>query len=384
MRRIMFSLVLMCMLLVPHAVWAGIADADMSNADSPVKITIQKNNKTAAKSAVAQTELSAVRWATHVDAVTGAKKLRLVIDATGPVAVNNIMSDASTPGLTVTMKGVSIGKLEDDLALDGKIAQQVSFSTVDGDNSSSKLTIKLPSMIAVGDYKVFTLPSDIKAKKPFRVIVDINQPVPIIDYHFTAGLKNKVIAIDPGHGGSDSGAVGLNKTQEKTITLAVAQKMQVLLEKAGAKVLMTRKNDRDVYGPNASAVDELNARAMVGNNNKADVFVSIHINAFTSPSACGTATYYYSKSAYDMLLAQNIQNSLVSVGGLLNRGISSANFYVIKHTNMPAILAELAFISNPQEEKLLNSVQFQQQMAQGLVQGLDSFFTQAAKQGGGV
>jgi N-acetylmuramoyl-L-alanine amidase len=354
----------------------------MSNAKSPLKISVNKTDKTPAKSVLAQTELSGVRWATHVDAVTGAKKLRLVIDATGPVAVNNIVSDASTPRLTVTMKGVSIGKLENDLVLDGKIAQQVSFSAVNGD--SSKLTIELPSMITTGDYKVFTLPGDVKAKKPFRVIVDINQPVPIIEYHFTAGLKNKVIVIDPGHGGSDSGAIGVNKTQEKTITLAVAQKMQVLLEKAGAKVLMTRKNDRDVYGPHASAVDELNARTLVGNNNKADVFVSIHINAFTSPSACGTATYYYSKSAYDALLAQNIQNGLVSAGGLLNRGISPANFYVIKRTNMPAILAELAFISNPQEEKLLNSVQFQQQMAQGLVQGLESFFTQAAQQGGGV
>ncbi len=188
------------------------------------------------------------------------------------------------------------------------------------------------------------------------------------------GLKGKIIAIDPGHGGTDCGAIGPDNVTEKTVTLAVAIRVKKLLEKAGAKVYMTRLDDRDVYAPNASAANELGARAMVGNKNKADVFLDIHANSFNDPKVGGTATYYYQKSNYDSLLAQSLQSSVVAADGLNDRGIRSANFYVLKHTQMPAALIELAFLSNPTEENLLNSSQFQQTLAQGIVNGLIRFF----------
>jgi N-acetylmuramoyl-L-alanine amidase len=83
------------------------------------------------------------------------------------------------------------------------------------------------------------------------------------------------------------------------------------------------------------------------------------------------------------MLAECIQNSVTNVAGLTDRGIYQANFYVLKHTTMPAMLLETAFISNPNEEDLLIQPEFQQKMAQGIVDGLNNFFTLAANQGGG-
>lgn len=331
--------------------------------------------------AAASSELANVRWSVHKDAIEGTSKLRLVIDTTGPVIVKGSLNAKTSPNLTIDVKGATIGSIDSSVALKGEIAEKVSF--VKKNASSSQIIVALPRMIEETDYKVFTLPSDIANNKSFRIVIDINKPVPKASYNFTAGLKDKVIVIDPGHGGSDSGAIGPGQTQEKTITLAIGQQVQNLLERAGAKVVMTRQTDVDVYGPNASGAEELGARTKIATNNKADVFVSIHIDAFSNPSVGGITTYYYQKSGYDAMLAQNIQDNLMSSGIMQDRGIKVAGFYVIKRSEMPAVLAELGFISNPEEEKLLNTPKFQQQMAQGIVQGLESFFAQAARRGGG-
>ena len=326
-------------------------------------------------------ELNSARWWVSKDAVEGTSKLRLVIDTTGPVQVNGSLSQNGGPQLIIDVKDAALGKIDDSVALDGQIADKVTFNKKD--NNTSQIIVNLSNMIQDSDYKIFTLPCDNKNNKAFRVVIDINKPQPKVNYNITPGLKDKIIVIDPGHGGSDSGAIGPNRSQEKDITLAISKKVKALLENAGAKVLMTRQTDIDVYGPNASAVDELQARTKVANNNRADVFVSIHINAFSSPSVGGIATYYYSNSGYGAMLAQSIQDNVTNIGGFQDRGINSAGFYVIKNTTMPAVLAELGFISNPNEEKNLNNSQVQQQLAQGIVQGVDGFFTQASRKGGG-
>lgn len=348
----------------------------MTIADSPVTPIIKKTTIPTNEDIPPKVELVNVRWLVNKTDMTGNDHLRLVIDTTGPVKVSHKLDDTNSL-IVLDIPESSVGTIDTKSALDGDIADQVTFAAIGA--TSSRVIVSLSSVIDDSDYTAFTLPSDPVNNKPFRIVIDINKPLPQPDYTFTPGLQNKVIVIDPGHGGSDSGAVGPNQTQEKNLTLAVSQKVQILLEKAGAQVLMTRNDDTDVYGPNASAVNELRARTQIANDNKADVFVSIHINAFSNPTAGGTATYYYPKNKYDGMLAQAIQTKLATAGGLQNRGKQPANFYVIKHTTMPAILAELAFISNPTEEEILNSSQFQQQMAQGIVQGLDDFFKKAAK-----
>ncbi len=366
-------LLLFFICLVPQVTLAGAINTNLLHADSPI---LKKFTAPPADEIPPKLELANLRWVINQERENTPTRLRLVIDTTGPVTVTNKLDDTNSL-IVLDISEASLGKIDNKTSLDGEIADQVAFAPLG--TTSSRAIISLSGVIDESDYTVFTLPSDPDNDKMFRVVIDINKPLPQPDFTFTPGLQHKIIALDPGHGGSDSGAVGANQTQEKTITLAVSKKVQALLEKAGAKVLMTRDDDSDVYGPNASAVDELRARTEVGIDNNADVFVSIHINAFSNPIAAGTSTYYYPKSKYDGMLAQAVQNRLAIAGGLQNRGKHPANFYVMKHSPMPAILAELAFISNPNEEELLNSLQFQQQMAQGIVQGLDDFFKKAAK-----
>ncbi|MBP2654835.1 MAG: amiC 1 [Firmicutes bacterium] len=326
------------------------------------------------------TRLSSVRHAVRTDGVTGEKSLRLVVEVTGPVQVSKSLSSSPTPQLIVDIKGAELGNVANNIVLDGKIASDLSISSLD--KSDCRLVINLPEAIDDTECKVYTLPEDTATNRPFRVVIDIDKPLSVPNFNFTPSLKGKVIAVDPGHGGTDSGAIGPNGVQEKAVTLAVAMEVKALLEKAGAKVYMTRVNDRDVYAPNDSATEELSARAEVGNRNNADIFLSIHANSFQNSQVGGIGSYFYKNTIYGKLLAQNLQDGMVKASGLSDRGIYPANFYVLKNTAMPAVLVELAFLSNPSEEKLLNTPQFQQKLAQGIVNGVNNFFVQAAKLGG--
>lgn len=189
-------------------------------------------------------------------------------------------------------------------------------------------------------------------------------------------LKDKVITIDPGHGGSDTGAIGSTGYTEKEGTLAISQKLAGFLQNAGAKVIMTRDDDRDVYGPNASATNELQARVDVGNNNGSDIFVSIHCNAFVNPAAKGTQTFYYGSSYQGQRLAEDIQAKMIETNGLYDRGISTCNFYVVKHSYMPAVLVETAFITNYNEETLLKDDKWQENLAKAIAEGINQYFSE--------
>jgi len=122
------------------------------------------------------------------------------------------------------------------------------------------------------------------------------------------------VCIDPGHGGSQPGAVGYFGTKEKDITLQVALQLRDVLKNAGVEVVMTRESDKDVR--TAKQPNELQARCDVANNSKADVFVSVHCNAADDRTAHGTETWYYPKDAKSKTLAQFIQTELVKQIGL--------------------------------------------------------------------
>ena len=147
-----------------------------------------------------------------------------------------------------------------------------------------------------------------------------------------------------------------------------------LLKKKGAKVSMTRTGDTDVYGPNASDSQELQARVDVAEDNDADAFVSIHINSSTNKSLGGFSSYYYPKTNNDARLAQAVQDRLVKNFGLDDLGIRKANFYVNKRCSMPSTLLELAFISNPKEEKLMNSNWYINKLAKSIADGIEDYF----------
>lgn len=177
------------------------------------------------------------------------------------------------------------------------------------------------------------------------------------------GLDGKVIVLDPGHGGKDPGAIG-DTQKEKDLTLATAKRVKVKLEAAGAKVVMTRTGD---------TYPTLSDRVAFSKKNNADVFISIHINSGSS-SATGIETYYWTTYKNEKNLASYVQSELIKSTGSDSRGIKTGNFQVIRENPDSAILVELGFISNPDEEALMATSDFQNDAATGFVNGLEAYF----------
>lgn len=181
-------------------------------------------------------------------------------------------------------------------------------------------------------------------------------------------LSDKKICIDPGHGGSDSGAIGPSGYTEKEANLDIAMKLRKYVENHGATAIMTRTTDIYV---------SLSDRCKIANDNKTDIFVSIHHNAFSDPTVGGTETYYHSSlppNSNAAKLAGKIQTNLVNVLGLNDRGVKTANFYVLRNTNMPAALAEVLFISNPNEEALIKNESVREKVAWAIYAGICQYF----------
>jgi len=187
--------------------------------------------------------------------------------------------------------------------------------------------------------------------------------------HGTVPTNPKLIVIDPGHGGSDTGAAH-NGLTEKVLNLDISMRLRSILVARGWQVKMTRETDADVSAPNASAHDELQARCDVANNAGARMFVSVHINSYTSSSLNGTTTYFYKDS--DRALADAVHRRLTGLG-TADKGVRKESFYVIHHTTMPATLVETAFLSNAGDAALLKSPEFLQKVAAAIADGLGEY-----------
>lgn len=188
-----------------------------------------------------------------------------------------------------------------------------------------------------------------------------------------------VICLDPGHGGSDPGCVNrsLGLTEEE-ITLDLCLRLAKVLRTRGWNVVMTRTDDRDVSWAGSSAREELGARVKIANDLGADVFVSVHCNASVSPAVNGTSTHAYKRSDY--ALAQEVHPSLVAATGRANRGVQKDRFYVLAHSKMPAVLIETAFLSHPEEGRLLGTPEYRQRLAEALADGLGRYAARYIKQ----
>lgn len=269
--------------------------------------------------------------------------------------------------LIFNIEDAQISNISRQEKLDGNITKKV-FLQEKKDTVQGKIYLQEE---VNNNYKIYSLGKKGIAIDIFNSVVN----TPVASDVALSNVKNKIITIDPGHGGSDSGAVGPNGYTEKEGTFAISQKVASILNQSGAKVVMTRDSDVDVYGPNASARNELQARVDVGNNANSDIFVSIHCNAFVNPAANGTQTFYYGSSYQGQRLAQSIQEKMIEANGLRDRGISTCNFYVVKHSYMPAVLIETAFITNYDEEALLSDDEWQTTMAKAIAEGINEYFS---------
>lgn len=182
------------------------------------------------------------------------------------------------------------------------------------------------------------------------------------------GAAGSCVVIDPGHGGSDPGAVGPSGLKEKDVNLDIAWKVTEILRQQGVEVILTREDDYDVG---------LLPRAQLANDWGATAFVSIHSNASTNRSVGGTSTYTYVPSGQQrderLYLAQLLQEEMVGALWLRDIGVLQENFSVLRNTWMPAALCEVAFISNPDEEQLLASDDFRQRAAEAIARGITRF-----------
>jgi N-acetylmuramoyl-L-alanine amidase len=285
-------------------------------------------------------------------------------------------------------------------------------------NSERSVEVSLPTG-SFQSYKLLTLAN------PHRLVIDVVPareplPAPVVESTPDRGIPLtpplqpaqprakpiKTIVIDPGHGGRDPGARGQRGTEEKDITLKVALKLRNLLSKQpGVRVLMTREDDQFV---------ELEERAKFANGQEADLFVSIHVNSHPQRSVKGIEIYHFGEAkdqralevaarengtplnstgvgweylVADLLTAKKIEESLElawtakeaivsNLNGhyaLVDHGVKTAPFYVLRFTSMPSILAEIAYISNSAEEDLLRTGLFTTHVAEGLMEGINTF-----------
>ncbi|HLX26653.1 MAG TPA: N-acetylmuramoyl-L-alanine amidase [Candidatus Cybelea sp.] len=179
----------------------------------------------------------------------------------------------------------------------------------------------------------------------------------------------RLIVIDPGHGGSDSGSEhgGL---KEADLALDMAKRLRDILIARGWQVKLTRETDVDVYAPNDSPHDELQARVDVANKAGARLFVSVHANAFINSGPYGT-TCYISKPE-DVPLARMVEAQLAQ-DGTKDDGVIKSHLYVTYHTRMPAVLVETAFLTNPSDYALLASAAWRQKVAQEIADGIGQY-----------
>jgi len=191
--------------------------------------------------------------------------------------------------------------------------------------------------------------------------------------------EGHIVMLDPGHGGYDPGAITSQGIYEKSINLQIAQKVKEMLKPSGIEVFLTREEDIDyvpngVEGRNVKKQIDLNHRIDSSNEAKADVFVSLHVNATATGQNSGAETFYHYKAESGKRLAVLIQQELIKIPGMNRRSAKPGDFYVIKNTSMPAVIVEVGYLSNPKEQKKLQQSWYQEQLSRAIAKGIANYF----------
>lgn len=179
-------------------------------------------------------------------------------------------------------------------------------------------------------------------------------------------LQNKIIVVDPGHGGRNPGAIGISGLYESEVNYDVAVRVNEMLRDAGAYTIMTRESNED---------PSLLERTELSNDNRADLFISIHADAHPKESTRGSTVYgHYNATEENWALAWYVHDEIIKLTGLESKGLRAADFVVLRETKAPAILIEMAYLTNPEDESLLKNEEFRQKMAQGIFNGILRYF----------
>lgn len=185
-----------------------------------------------------------------------------------------------------------------------------------------------------------------------------------------------VIVIDCGHGGNDPGKVGVNDVLEKDINLEIGKLVRGRLEQKGYKVIMTREEDKTLGEENSSnkKVQDMKARVSLINETAPFIAISIHQNSYHEAGVHGAQVFYYSHSKEGEEAAKIMQEALLSVDADNTRQAKSNDtYYILKRTEVPTIIVECGFLSNPEEAGLLADKEYQKKIADAVVNGIEKY-----------
>jgi N-acetylmuramoyl-L-alanine amidase len=289
---------------------------------------------------------------------------RLVIDLPGIILERSTMEQM----VGGAIRSVRVGQVDEDttrlvVELNPGYTlnpQQVLFRGI----SPNQWTVQLPV-----PQRVALLPNSISL--PLQIPV----PPPVISSSSVGYPQvprgRLVVMIDPGHGGQDSGAVGIGGLQEKDVILPISQRVAALLEQQGIQAILTRTSDYFV---------DLAPRVEMAKRNRVDFFVSIHANSIDNrPDVNGLETYYFDRGER---LAQTIHNSILQSIDIKDRGVRKARFYVLRNNPMPAVLVEVGFVTGVQDAARLATAAYENQMAQAIANGILQYIQQNRYVGG--
>lgn len=215
----------------------------------------------------------------------------------------------------------------------------------------------------------------------YVIIVNVNVEYDYIQTNSTP-ISNKTIIIDAGHGLPDSGASSFNGTTEQAINLSIALKLQKIIEQSGAKVILTRSDENGIYSTDSTSirnkkVSDIKNRVQIGNNSSADIFVSIHLNKFSGSSEYkGWQTFYQKDSVQSCVLANKIQENLNKNIKEENsrKVLSLSNVYIMDNVQIPTVIVECGFLSNPEETENLKKDEYQNKLVWGIYLGIQDYF----------
>ena len=215
----------------------------------------------------------------------------------------------------------------------------------------------------------------------YVIILNVNSKNEYIQTNSTP-ISNKTIIIDAGHGLPDSGASSFNGTTEQAINLSIALKLQKIIEQSGAKVILTRSDENGIYSTDSTSirnkkVSDIKNRVKIGNNSSADIFVSIHLNKFSGSSEYkGWQTFYQKDSEQSCVLANKIQENLNKNIKEENsrKVLSLSNVYIMDNVQMPTVIVECGFLSNPEETEKLKKDEYQNKLVWGIYLGIQDYF----------
>lgn len=186
--------------------------------------------------------------------------------------------------------------------------------------------------------------------------------------------EKKTVVVDPGHGGMDPGKIGINDVEEKEINLEISLMLRDKLEKQGIQVVMTRETDQGLYDEDSSnkKVQDLQRRVELIHEEQPVCVVSIHQNSYPDASVKGAQVFYYEDSTEGKKLAEELQNALIAQVDPENHRQAKGNttYYLLERTDVPLVICECGFLSNPEEAELLTDQAYQETLTDAIVSGI--------------